>query len=86
MFINTHAHHSHQNIGFPTSMLTWDVFNLLNCGNLLDGKKNGFSILISIPLIICKVKHVYIYSLVICIWLPVEVYSCAGKNPEKKCE
>lgn len=50
---------SPQNVGFPTSMLTLGVFNLLNWGNLLDEKTNGFSILIRISLIICEVKHVY---------------------------
>lgn len=50
---------SPQNVGFPTSMLTLGVFNLLNWGNLLDEKTNGFSILIRISLMICEVKHVH---------------------------
>lgn len=46
-------------------------------------KNNGFSILISISLMICEVKHVYIYLLVICIWLALEEASCGGQNPQR---
>ena len=79
--------HSHQNIWkFSHVYADFGYFQSFKFMIIYWLEKKKCLLLISISPMVSGVKHVYICLLVTCIWLQVEVSSCAGKNLEKTWE